>query len=181
MTRRPRTPSSEEVELWGRITDTVEPLAPTRKKPTTVGNDTSDKAASRARAKPPVAPPPFASPQPPVPKKPPALATMDRRARSRLSRGVTTIDRRIDLHGLTQIAAEVRLKRFLRAAQEDGAKVVLVITGKGNESEERGVLRRMAPHWLGSPDMRDIVVGFEEAARGHGGSGALYVRIRRAR
>ena len=43
------------------------------------------------------------------------------------------------------------------------------------------VLRRMAPHWLGSPGMRDIVVGFEEAARGHGGSGALYVRIRRAR
>jgi DNA-nicking Smr family endonuclease len=42
-----------------------------------------------------------------------------------------------------------------------------------------GVLRRLTPHWLRAPDMRAIVIGFEEAGRGHGGAGALYVRLRR--
>ncbi|HEX5866107.1 MAG TPA: Smr/MutS family protein, partial [Beijerinckiaceae bacterium] len=47
--------------------------------------------------------------------------------------------------------------------------------------EERGVLRRVVPHWLRLPDLRPLVVGFEEAAVRHGGAGALYVRLRRAR
>ena len=64
--------------------------------------------------------------------------------------------------------------------------MVLVITGKGKPADEgrsgeRGVLRRMVPHWLAAPDLRTIVVGFEEAAPNHGGGGALYVRIRRQR
>jgi DNA-nicking Smr family endonuclease len=111
---------------------------------------------------------------------------MDRRTRSRVSRGAVAIDRRVDLHGLTQAAAERRLVRFLEDAQGEGAKVVLVITGKGKATsggreEERGVLRRMVPLWLAAPGMRSIVVGFEEATQGHGGTGALYVRLRRKR
>jgi DNA-nicking Smr family endonuclease len=61
---------------------------------------------------------------------------------------------------------------------------VLVITGKGRASiadPERGVLRRQVPHWLGLPEFRSLVIGFEEAHIGHGGEGALYVRVRRAR
>ena len=46
---------------------------------------------------------------------------------------------------------------------------------------ERGVLRRQVPLWLSLPEFRSLVVGFEEAHVGHGGEGALYVRIRRAR
>jgi DNA-nicking Smr family endonuclease len=41
------------------------------------------------------------------------------------------------------------------------------------------VLRRMVPEWLARPDLRDLVVGFEEAGRRHGAAGALYVRLRR--
>jgi DNA-nicking Smr family endonuclease len=37
------------------------------------------------------------------------------------------------------------------------------------------------PQWLAAPEMRTLVVGFETAARGHGGEGALYVRVRRTR
>ena len=69
-------------------------------------------------------------------------------------------------------------------AHGDGATFVLVITGKGRPSAaegERGVLRRQVPLWLGLPDLRSLVVGFEEAHIGHGGEGALYVRLRRAR
>jgi DNA-nicking Smr family endonuclease len=62
-----------------------------------------------------------------------------------------------------------------------------VITGKGGAGsgdpifEERGVLRRAVPHWLRLPDLRTLVLGFEEASPHHGGSGALYVRLRRKR
>lgn len=57
-----------------------------------------------------------------------------------------------------------------------------MITGKGASGDsERGVLRRQVPHWLGLPEFRAYVVGFDQAHLGHGGEGALYVRVRRAR
>ena len=61
---------------------------------------------------------------------------------------------------------------------------MLVITGKGKvggAESERGVLRRQVPQWLSLPEFRALVVGFEEAHIGHGGEGALYVRVRRIR
>ena len=57
---------------------------------------------------------------------------------------------------------------------------MLVITGKGKvggAKSERGVLRRQVPQWLSLPEFRSLVVGFEEAHIGHGGEGALYVRV----
>jgi DNA-nicking Smr family endonuclease len=59
-----------------------------------------------------------------------------------------------------------------------------VITGKGSPaaaSDERGILRRQVPLWLGLPDMRACVLGFDAAHVGHGGDGALYVRLRRTK
>jgi DNA-nicking Smr family endonuclease len=115
------------------------------------------------------------------------LAAIDRRTVSRLTRGAVAIDGRIDLHGMTQQAAHGRLIRYLRDAQAKGDRMVLVITGKGRPmaapgtGEERGVLRRAVPLWLSAAEMRPFVVGFGEAAPPHGGSGALYVRIRRAK
>jgi DNA-nicking Smr family endonuclease len=37
----------------------------------------------------------------------------------------------------------------------------------------------MVPQWLRAQELRHIVLGFDEAAPSHGGSGALYVRLRR--
>ncbi|MDK9695926.1 MAG: Smr/MutS family protein [Siculibacillus sp.] len=118
--------------------------------------------------------------------RPPALAPIDDRTRRRLVRGAMAIDERLDLHGLTQEAAHAVLRRFLLAARDRGARVVLVITGKGKpgaafEMHERGVLRRSVPHWLADPALRGVVVGFEEAHLAHGGAGAIYVRLRRRR
>jgi hypothetical protein len=45
----------------------------------------------------------------------------------------------------------------------------------------RGVLKRQVPLWLSLPQFRSLVVGFEDAHLGHGGEGALYVRLRRTR
>jgi DNA-nicking Smr family endonuclease len=86
---------------------------------------------------------------------------------------------------MTQAAAHGALAHFLRRAQHDGARVVLVITGKGKpvgdaRGEERGILRRVVPVWLSAADLRTVVIGFDEAGPTHGGAGALYVRLRRA-
>ena len=112
---------------------------------------------------------------------PPPLAPIGRRERSHLSRGRKEIDARLDLHGMTQTRAHRALFGFLQRAHHDGLTFVLVITGKGKigAESERGVLRRQVPQWLGLPEFRSLVVGFEEAHIGHGGEGALYVRVRR--
>src|SRR5205823_13803460 len=89
----------------------------------------------------------------------------------------------LDLHGHYQDEAFHALRAFLARAQRDGMRFVLVITGKGgieSQSGARGVLRRMVPLWLRSPELRQLVVGFDEASHRHGGGGALYVRLRRA-
>jgi len=115
----------------------------------------------------------------------PKVAALDHRTRTRLSRGTVDIDARIDLHGMTQEAAHRRLLRFIETARADGARMVLVITGKGGPSEPgahgsgRGVLRRAVPEWLRSPAFSGLVSGYHSAGPRHGGEGALYVRIRR--
>jgi DNA-nicking Smr family endonuclease len=111
----------------------------------------------------------------------PPLAPLGRRARSQLLRGKRQIEARLDLHGMTQARAHHALSDFLRHAHLDGLTLVLVITGKGKigSKSERGILRRQVPQWLSQPEFRTLVVGFEEAHIGHGGEGALYVRIRR--
>ena len=126
-------------------------------------------------------PSPVKIPQPPKPQAPP-LAPIGRRERAQLSRGKKEIDARIDLHGMTQIRAHRALFGFLQRAHHEGLTFVLVITGKGKvvaRRSERGVLRRQVPQWLALPEFRTLVVGFEEAHIGHGGEGALYVRVRR--
>jgi len=113
------------------------------------------------------------------------LAPLGRRMKQRVARGREAIDVRLDLHGYTQTEAHAELLRFLRRAQANGARIALVVTGKGigrgSDQRERGVLKRQVPMWLSLPQFRSLVVGFEDAHLGHGGEGALYVRLRRPR
>ena len=174
--------TDDEHALWSGFTRSVAPLkrrAPNAEADRPPSSETKFKPAPDRRAPSAVA----RKPAPP-PKPAPALAPLDRRQKQRLARGHESIDARIDLHGRTQGEAHRALLQFLRRAQADGAKFVLVITGKGgrgDEAGERGVLKRQVPHWLRLPDFRAYVVGFEDAHVGHGGEGALYVRVRRAR
>lgn len=88
---------------------------------------------------------------------------------------------------MTQASAHRKLRNFIEDCQENGKKIVLVITGKGRPDAthgidaERGILRRQVPIWLGSAELRSYVIGYEPAGRSHGGEGALYVRIRSRR
>lgn len=129
-----------------------------------------------------------AAPTLPAPPASPGAPGLERRERRGLERGTLTIEARIDLHGLYQAEAHAALVGFLLRSRAAGHARVLVVTGKGGEGfggrdrggfSERGVLRRSVPHWLRGPELRGLVLGFEEAARHHGGGGALYVRLRR--
>lgn len=179
MSRR-RQVSEEEQALWRAVTRTVSPLRRHRKDTAPAIEHTEPR--HRPTAKTPV-PHPIAVAHKPAPKpKEPALAPIDRRSKQKLARGTQSIDARIDLHGRTQSEAHAALLRFLHRAQANGAKTVLVITGKGGGRDGgRGVLKRQVPMWLALPEFRGLVVGFGDAAIGHGGEGALYVRVRRAR
>jgi DNA-nicking Smr family endonuclease len=180
MNRGRKPPAPDDHGLWETVVRTVAPLHPLRPPPKAEAAPVAPRKKPAAQAAPPQ-PAPVRTPPP----TPPALAPLDRRTRARVSRGVTAIDARIDLHGLTQAVAHRRLLAFLSRAQDDYARLVLVITGKGRASDapaggdDRGVLRRMVPVWLAAPELRPLVVGFEPAGRSHGGEGALYVRVRR--
>jgi DNA-nicking Smr family endonuclease len=185
--RRKRALSEEEHALWESVTKQTKPL---RKKPRAAKAPPAspdagvDAATSDAPPKPPPASRIARAPKPEALPVAPPLAPLGRRERSRLSRGRKQIDARLDLHGMTQTRAHHALFGFLQRAHGEGLTFVLVITGKGRTvgaESERGVLRRQVPQWLGLPEFRAMVVGFEEAHIGHGGEGALYVRIRRSR
>jgi DNA-nicking Smr family endonuclease len=187
--------SEEERELWHGVTRSVKPIKRRRSQalkslpaersghriepvsaiPIARAGDRKLGAASTSR----IHTPPVKPANPP----PPRLMQLDRRSRQRIVRGTDSIDARIDLHGRTQNDAHEALLHFLRRAQADGAKTVLVITGKGsgNATRERGVLRRQVPLWLSLAEFRAYVHGIEDAHVSHGGEGALYVRVRKAR
>jgi DNA-nicking Smr family endonuclease len=174
--------SYDERVLWTTVTKSIAPLhddKPDRDEapepPLTPPPSPPSKRASRAPPQPP--------PQPPAKPAAPPLAPLGRRLRPRVARGRVAIDARMDLHGLTQAEAHAALARFLHAASGRGARLVLIITGKGGRGggNERGVLRRQVPQWLALPEFRELVVGFEDAHVAHGGEGALYVRLRRRR
>jgi DNA-nicking Smr family endonuclease len=184
--RRNRSLSEEEQALWESVARQAKPL---RKRARAAKAEAILPAAETAAAKSTVAPAPpgsakkSAAPKPAAPPAPP-LAPIGRRERSQLSRGRKGIDARLDLHGMTQNRAHHALSAFLQRAHHNGLSFVLVITGKGRTSaapSERGVLRRQVPLWLSLPEFRSLVAGFEEAHIGHGGEGALYVRIRRSK
>ncbi len=179
--RRERALSGEERRLWAHVARAVTPMRgrampedPPEPAPPQPAAPASPPPAARAPAKAP-APPPL-----------PPLVPLERKTRLRLGRGSQAVEGVIDLHGMRQSEAHGALLHFLHASQARGRTIVLVITGKGADAqagpfEERGVLRRMVPHWLRLPDLRPLVLGFEEAAPHHGGGGALYVRLRRRR
>jgi len=181
--RRKRGLSEEDRALWESVAKQIKPL---RKRPRLLKSAASPEPEASVAAKPAVPAKPQISPRviPPSRPEPPPLAPIGRRERSQLSRGRKEIDARLDLHGMTQIRAHRVLLTFLQRAHSDGLTFVLVITGKGKvggAEAERGVLRRQVPQWLSLPEFRSLVVGFEEAHIGHGGEGALYVRVRRVR
>lgn len=95
----------------------------------------------------------------------------------KLAKGRLPIEARVDLHGMSQVQAYRTLSNFVEDSYRSSMRIVLVITGKGRISE--GILRNAVPNWLKENELSTYVSGYRAAHISHGGSGALYVRIRK--
>jgi DNA-nicking Smr family endonuclease len=94
---------------------------------------------------------------------------------ARLRRGQWSLQRQIDLHGLTRDQAREALAGFLRQAVRDGVRCVRVVHGKGNGSPGReSVLKAKVRTWL---VQRGEVIAFAPARPADGGNGALLVLL----
>jgi DNA-nicking Smr family endonuclease len=195
-----------EHALWDEVTRSVKPArgkrpAKPRAEPLPKREPAKPLPRSQAHAKQPKRPPeplkglaPALMPGQPMPRE--SIQGVDGGTAERLRRGRITPDAVLDLHGLTQDRAYTTLLAFIRRHHADGHRCLLVITGKGSartptESDAKGfvmpgrsragVLRTLVPHWLNDRDLRAMVVGVQSAHQRHGGTGALYIYLRRKR
>ena len=162
---------NEDAALWEMVARTVKPLhrkktarpepPETKPSPVKIGRDRPLPSARPSAAPPSAAPP---------------SAGFDRATLTKLKKGRLAPEARLDLHGMTQGEAHAALHRFIRYAWSNGARTVLVITGKGKAGG--GTLRRMVPLWLEEEELARIVLAHTPARAKDGGEGALYVRLR---
>lgn len=108
-----------------------------------------------------------------------ARSGLQHRETRRLKRGEFPVEATLDLHGYTIAEAGKQLHDFLQSATSSSIKCVCVVHGKGHRSEEgRPVLKPQVNQWL-----RDApsVLAFSSALPKHGGTGAVYVLLRRSK
>jgi DNA-nicking Smr family endonuclease len=158
--------SAEEEALWRRVVDSVRPLhgvsAP----------EPVETPVVRAR---PAAPQAAARPAAPG-------TTLDASWDRRLARGLVAPDRTLDLHGRNLATAYDLLDRRLEAAVATGARLLLLITGKPRVgAERRGAIRAAVGDWLAASRHAGSIAAVRAAHPRHGGSGALYIVLRRKR
>ena len=106
-----------------------------------------------------------------------AAAGTDRRALRRLRRGGYPVEGRLDLHGMTVSEAGDAVKRFIQNSLHAQKRCVCIVHGRGLHSETgtsalRGPVRDALRKTSG-------VLGFASAPAADGGTGAVYVLLRR--
>lgn len=190
-----RKPTEDELALWGKVARSAEPFrkasapeAETRAAPRDMQPKHTEiegvprKLMGRSKNTPndlsPSLPEQFAA----------APLQMDRKTFVKMNRGRMQPDARIDLHGMTLDRAHPALTRFVLSNHSAGKRLVLVITGKGKARDDAGpipvrfgVLRHQVPQWLAMPPLSAVVLQVTPAHQKHGGGGAYYVYLRRAR
>ena len=98
----------------------------------------------------------------------------------RLKRGQIPVQDHIDLHGLTRQEAEKRVRDFLLQTHRLGLRCVLIVHGRGHNSPDSfPVLKERLPVWLNRGPARKIVLAFATARPYDGGTGAIYILLRR--
>jgi DNA-nicking Smr family endonuclease len=109
--------------------------------------------------------------------------TFDRDVDRALSKGRRVPEAKLDLHGMTLVAAERAVAQFIASSSDQDRRVVLIVTGKGLRLEGGrvfgGRIRAEFLGWLDRTENRSRVAGVRTAHPRHGGSGAFYVLLRR--
>ncbi|MET0270946.1 MAG: Smr/MutS family protein [Sphingomonas sp.] len=178
----------DEQALWRRVIENVRPLAPARpvrspvKPPIASALSPASLPSKRIGRVPPPLPPRAAKKTPPPPD------TLDGGWDRRLRRGQAAPDRTIDLHGHTLATAYAALDAELARALAMEARLLLLVTGRPprerartDAERPRGAIRASVGDWLATSRFADRIAAVRNAHPRHGGSGALYVVLRRNR
>ncbi|MCG6879769.1 MAG: Smr/MutS family protein [Deltaproteobacteria bacterium] len=106
----------------------------------------------------------------------------DPRLMEKLKNGLFPVQDFVDLHRLKQEDAEIRVRDFLLNSHSRGLRCVLIVHGKGLNSENHiPVLKKRVPLWLSRGPVRKIILAFSTARPYDGGTGAIYVLLKRAK
>lgn len=192
MKRPGRALSPGEAELWSRVARTVDPMA---------GKDPVPPAEVDKHLR--VFPGVANRPQRPLSPSQPALGASRTAAEARrpsaqhgldagwdrkLARGAVQPDFTLDLHGATLDAAYIRLEHGLTQALAQGARIVLLVTGRERPSDDhasrstrRGAIRAKFTDWLTYGPHASRIAAIRPAHPRHGGAGAVYLVLRRWR
>lgn len=99
---------------------------------------------------------------------------------NRLKKGHFPVQNYIDLHGLTRQDAKKEVSNFLLQSHKNGLRCVLIVHGRGlNSPDSFPILKERMPIWLSRGSVRKIVLAFVTARPYDGGTGAIYVLLRK--
>ncbi len=97
----------------------------------------------------------------------------------KLRKGQISIQGELDLHGMTVTTAREELAHYLHKCLRSGKRCVRIIHGKGRGSRHgHPVIKNKVNIWL---RQRDEVLAFCSARPVDGGTGAIYVLLRKAK
>ncbi len=96
----------------------------------------------------------------------------------KLRQGKYPIEHALDLHGLTVEQARKELSAFLGECQAADIRHIIIVHGKGFRSRDKPVIKPMINRWLRAVDN---VLAFHSAQPKDGGSGAVYVLLKKQR
>ena len=123
-------------------------------------------------------------------KKTPALPmlSMDYKLHTKMRQGKIRPEAKLDLHGLNLSQAQPILTKFVLEAHGKGLRLILIITGKGRNTEDhdiipkrKGILKANVPNWLAMVPLSSKILQITNAHVKHGGGGAFYVYLRKKR
>ena len=105
---------------------------------------------------------------------------LDPRVIRKLRKGEFAIQAHVDLHGLLKEEAKAQLESFLARSRQEGRRCVLVVHGRGLHSKDQvPVLKEALKRWMHTARFARHVLGFSSARPHDGGTGAMYVLLRK--
>ena len=95
----------------------------------------------------------------------------------KLRRGYFSVTAELDLHGMVVRVARVEVTNFLRYCRNSNIRCARIVHGKGYGSwQKQPILKNKLNHWL---RQRDEVLAFCSARPTDGGTGAIYVLLKK--
>lgn len=114
-------------------------------------------------------------------------ADIDANTMRRFRREEFAVEASLDLHGYTEDRAYDAVYKFVTNAYLARKRCILIVTGKGLQHQDedvfapKGVLKDRVPQWLAQDNLKQLILSYIHPSPKLGGSGALYILLRRHR